>query len=69
MRYSPSWDLATIPVDIWNSESGRRRRSCAPAATNVKLKPCAYCGIPLTARQRRMRCIACGERQPKEVVL
>lgn len=30
-----------------------------------KLQPCGVCGTPLTARQRRRPCIACGHRQKR----
>ncbi len=65
MKYSPDWDLATIPEPEWNSENGRRQRAKAPAATNIKLKPCAKCGEPLNATQRRKPCPNCGYTHPR----
>lgn len=66
MKYTPHWDLTTIPDSEFRSEHGRRNRAKAPKATNVKLKPCAKCGTPLTATQRRKPCSKCGYVHPRK---
>lgn len=65
MEYRPTWDLTTIPDTQWNRENGRRNRAKAPAATNIKLKPCLKCQRPLTAVQRRKPCPGCGFTHPR----
>ena len=65
MKYKPHWDLATIPDPEWNSENGRRQRLKAPAATHIKLKPCAKCGTMLNATERRKPCTNCGYVHPR----
>ena len=67
MSYVPSWDLSTIPDEVWASEQGRRSRAKAPRVTNVKLEPCKHCGEPLTARERRRACKTCGRSQRKVI--
>lgn len=65
-KYTPQWDLGTIPADKLHSEVGRRRRSVqGPASPNIKLRPCQSCGEPLTATQRRKKCPACGYTHPR----
>lgn len=65
MKYTPHWDLTTIPELEWNREHGRRTRAKGPAVTNVKLKPCKQCGHPLNATQRRKPCPECGFTHPR----
>lgn len=62
-----TWDLSTIPDEVWASEQGKRSRAKAPRATNVKLEPCKYCGESLTARERRRACKTCGRSQRKVI--
>ena len=64
MRYSPAWDLSTIPDAALHSEFGRRIKPPAPRA-RVEL-PCIQCARPLSARERRKPCPKCGSRQPRE---
>ena len=61
--YTDKWDLSTIPYAVWKSEDGRRRRSKAPRAPNLKLEACKHCGALLSARQRRRACVKCGRSQ------
>lgn len=66
MEYRETWDLSTIPDDIWASEHGRRQRLKGPRATYIKLSPCPgpKCGKELTATQRRLpACPYCGHKQ------
>jgi ribosomal protein S27AE len=65
VKYSPDWDLSTIPESELNSEVGRRRRAKGPSVTNVNLKPCAKCGESLNATQRRKACSSCGYTHPR----
>ena len=65
VKYSPDWDLSTIPETEWKSENGRRQRAKAPRVTNIKLKPCAKCGESLNASQRRKPCPKCGYTHPR----
>jgi hypothetical protein len=65
VKYSPQWDLSTIPEPEWKSENGRRQRAKAPAATYIKLKPCAKCGESLNVTQRRKPCPNCGYTHPR----
>ena len=58
MKYSPDWDLSTIPDMALNSELGRRRVSKRSAPGNIKLEPCSKCGREMTARRRRLPCPA-----------
>jgi hypothetical protein len=66
MKYSPKWDLSTIPDDAWRTEFARRIKPPAPRARI--LKPCASCGVELSARERRKACMACGARQPRKSI-
>ena len=63
INFTSNWDLTTIPDDLLNSESGRRRRAKGPQSTNLKLEPCRWCGALLSARQRRRKCVKCGRTQ------
>lgn len=63
MEYRDTWDLSTIPDEVWRSENGRRSRALAPRAPNIKLEPCKHCKAQLTARERRKPCKKCGKRQ------
>lgn len=66
MEYRDTWELHTIPDEIWASEHGRRQRAKAPRVTNVNLKPCAKCRAPLTATERRFtHCPKCGVKQKR----
>jgi hypothetical protein len=58
MDYRQSWDLSTIPNDVWASENGRRTRPAQPR--KPVLKPCKGCGTELTAQERRKACKICG---------
>lgn len=72
MQYRDTWDLSTIPDDLWASEHGRRQRAKAPAATNIKLEPCPgpKCRAQLTATQRRLpACPECGRKQQRRLAL
>ena len=66
-NYRETWDLSTIPDDVWASEHGRRNRLKGPRAPNLKLEPCKHCLEPLSARQRRRACIKCGKRQAEAI--
>lgn len=66
MDYRETWDLTTIPDDLWNRENGRRQRAKGPRVTYVKLEPCPgpKCRAQLTATQRRLpSCPECGRKQ------
>lgn len=66
MEYRDTWELSSIPDDIWASEHGRRQRAKAPRVTNVNLKPCVNpkCRAQLTATERRFtHCPKCGVKQ------
>lgn len=54
MKYSPNWDLTTIPDLEFASE--RARRVAAKRVYQPKLAACPKCGQMLSARQRRYRC-------------
>jgi len=54
MIYSNSWDLQTIPDDVFFSEANRRRAERPHGLT--KLQPCKKCGQALSARRRRLPC-------------
>lgn len=62
MDYRPTWNLPSIPSDVWNSENGRRVRPVGSPATYIKLAPCKECGEILNATQRRRACPKCGVR-------
>ena len=59
-EYKPSWDLSTIPDDVWASERGRRNRARQPQTQAMKLKACKGCGLALGAVERRRPCPNCG---------
>lgn len=64
-KYSPTWDLSTIPRDLLRAEYARNIKPPAPRA-RVEL-PCIQCAHPLSARERRKPCPECGSRQPREL--
>jgi hypothetical protein len=66
MKYSPGWDLSTIPDDAWASEHGRRNRAKGPQATNEKIEFCNVCGLAMNARERRKPCRNCGTKWPNK---
>lgn len=64
MEYRDTWDLSTIPADVFASEHGRRQRAKAPRVTYSKLLPCPGCLTRLTATQRRLpACPECSRKQ------
>lgn len=56
-QYSPSWDLSSIPEEIFWSELGRRRnklirhRRGGGNGRPVKPMPCPKCGKPCKSRR------------------
>lgn len=66
MKYSPLWDLSTVPSDLLHQEVGRRRRAAGPAATYLKMRPCDNCKAPLNATERRKPCPECGHKHPRQ---
>lgn len=66
MQHRDTWDLSTIPDELWASEHGRRQRAKAPRYTNAVLLPCPNrnCRKQLTATDRRLpACPHCGQKQ------
>jgi DNA-directed RNA polymerase subunit RPC12/RpoP len=68
MKYTPKWDLTTVPEPEWKSENGRRQRAKGPKQTYVNLQPCIKCGKSLTATQRRVPCPKCEWKNVRRVV-
>lgn len=68
MEYRDTWDLSTIPADVWASEHGRRQRAKGPRVTYAVMLPCLNraCKKQLTATQRRLpACPYCGWKQKR----
>lgn len=70
MEYRETWDLSSIPADVWASEHGRRQRAKGPRVTYAKLEPCLNraCKAQLNATQRRLpACPECGRKQQRRL--
>ena len=52
MKYSPTWDLRTIPDPEFHSEAARRRSSRGGGRPRV-MKTCDKCGAVMSAREKR----------------
>lgn len=68
MEYRDSWDLSSIPEDVWASEHGRRQRAKAPRVTYANLLPCPNrdCRKQLNTTERRLtHCPHCGRKQKR----
>ena len=67
MEYRDTWDLKTIPEDVWASEHGRRNRAKQTHLPKPpKLKLCEGCRkVMLNATQRRKPCPGCGYVHPR----
>ncbi|HVJ09249.1 MAG TPA: hypothetical protein VM554_12785 [Acidisarcina sp.] len=60
MKYTPEWDLTTIPDALIRAEFAKR----IPRKPR-NLVPCVGCLAPLSARERRKPCPHCGARNPR----
>lgn len=67
-KYTPDWELESIPDEPLYSEVGRRRRALRKASPPKppKLAPCVHCQAMLTVRQRRSACPQCGKYQKRD---
>lgn len=52
--HTPKWDLASIPDELFNRESGRRR--AAVRVYKRKMVTCDRCKRELSATELRFRC-------------
>ena len=64
MDWRPSWNLRSIPDDLFNSERGRRlAKNRKTPAVPKKLRPCPHCSKEFGARELRAHLPKCPKRQ------
>lgn len=56
IKYSPEWDLSSIPDPVFASERARRVAAKRKKFGQPKIAPCKDCGRLINARQRRFPC-------------
>lgn len=63
MKYKPSWELETIPNDVFWPEVGRRRSEASEGGGRPKkLQTCEHCGLEFGAREMRAHKPQCLKR-------
>ncbi|RSL15561.1 hypothetical protein EDE15_1052 [Edaphobacter aggregans] len=53
MKYRESWELPSIPNEVFWPEVGRRRNEIASGGRPKTLRDCEYCGQQYSAREMR----------------
>jgi len=62
MKYRDSWELPTIPDEVFWPEVGRRRYQMGGGGRPKTLRPCEYCGQQYSAREMRKHKPLCPKR-------
>lgn len=63
MKYRPSWEMETIPDDVFNREHARRNG--LKGGRPRTLRPCPDCAIPMGTEQLRYHASRCRKAQPR----